>query len=614
MNTGLRRAAVSMMAVAIVMGLSSVAQTSAAPVRAPELVPLMVVLDASGSMQPQGKMASAKNAVRMLAEQAPEGASMGLAVYGSGTGNTPAEKPRGCKDVKVLHKPGTSDPGALAQSVNGIEPRGYTPIGESLRTAAAQLPAGKPGAIVLVSDGEDTCAPPDPCQVAKDLAEDGTDLKVHSVGFNVDEKAERQLTCIAQATGGTFSAAPDGDDLARVLPRVTRQALRNYDTAGKPINGGSDTSSAPPAGPGLHLDQIGENESKYYAIDVPKGYTARATATAVYNDEGGTSDTEKLSARVLDRGGKRCRGRYTFTRKDLRVGSAHRTWKPTGSMGGSCSEPGKFHFKVERRKLSGGVDGPVPVELMVMLEPPVGEGGKGAERGDRVSFQQPGGPPEEAVGGGSFNTAALLNGSGQYTDTLLPGETIFYRVDLDWGQAMAHRVRLPAGPPADLTTQTFSFGPNRSMLYKSGNDPYRGEATQIEPSRTLRPVRYLNRDLMSTIGADDEQAIPGAYYIAVQLADPRGASGAPVPVNLDVSVQGKAEQGPAYVGGGIRDGRTSPAPAADDEESSSLVSGAGPLLWVGAPVLLLAIAAPLVYLWLQRRRSPAPAAPFPGPP
>lgn len=37
-------------------------------------------------------------------------------------------------------------------------------------------------AIVLVSDGEDTCAPPDPCDIARTLFEQGIFVRIERAG------------------------------------------------------------------------------------------------------------------------------------------------------------------------------------------------------------------------------------------------------------------------------------------------------------------------------------------------------------------------------------------------------------------------------------------------
>ena len=64
---------------------------------------------------------------------------------------------------------GPLDAAAITAQVSRGRASGYTPIGNALRAAADALPAEGPRSIVLVSDGEDTCAPPTPCDVAAEL-------------------------------------------------------------------------------------------------------------------------------------------------------------------------------------------------------------------------------------------------------------------------------------------------------------------------------------------------------------------------------------------------------------------------------------------------------------
>lgn len=64
---------------------------------------------------------------------------------------------------------------ALTGQVQGIHHLQYTPIGNALQAAADSLPNEGNRSIILVSDGEDTCAPPEPREVARDLADRGVD-------------------------------------------------------------------------------------------------------------------------------------------------------------------------------------------------------------------------------------------------------------------------------------------------------------------------------------------------------------------------------------------------------------------------------------------------------
>src|SRR5690606_23496553 len=268
------------------------------------LAPTMVVLDASGSMNgadPAGgtRMDAARQAVHAFLDAAPDGAPVGLAAYGTSTGNSDAERDQGCRDVTVVRPVGPLDRAGLGAAVDDLTPRGYTPIGRSLQVAAEELPQEGPRSIVLVSDGVDTCAPPEPCEVVRTLAGQGVDLVVHAVGFGVDDEARAELSCIAQATGGTYTDAPDADALRRVLPRVAGSALRNYEPAGTPITGAPTVAAAPVAAPGQHLDTIGRHEQRHYAVDVPEGATAYFSATVSFPRLSGVSATSDFNVLEL---------------------------------------------------------------------------------------------------------------------------------------------------------------------------------------------------------------------------------------------------------------------------------------------------------------------------
>ena len=66
----------------------------------------------------------------------------------------------------------------MKQAVAGVRPRGDAPIGLSLQKAAKDLPGPADGAmgtrtILLISDGEDNCGTPQPCDVAEQLGKEG---------------------------------------------------------------------------------------------------------------------------------------------------------------------------------------------------------------------------------------------------------------------------------------------------------------------------------------------------------------------------------------------------------------------------------------------------------
>ncbi len=181
--------------------------------------PTVIVLDASGSMKnedaPGPRIDAAKAAVWTLIDGLPDGSPVGLVVYGTSTDGSDAAKTAGCQDIKTLVPVAPVDKGQFAAAMDGVVASGYTPIGSSMRAAVAQLPAAGNRNIVVVSDGDDTCAPPEPCDVAKEIG--GSGLVIHTVGFRVTGTAKDQLTCIAQAGGGRYVDAANATQLQAFL-------------------------------------------------------------------------------------------------------------------------------------------------------------------------------------------------------------------------------------------------------------------------------------------------------------------------------------------------------------------------------------------------------------
>ncbi|RDI55749.1 vWA domain-containing protein [Nocardia mexicana] len=602
--------------------------------QAPQYAPTMLILDASGSMQrpdPAGTMMdAAKNAVRTFVGSAPAEAKVGLTTYGTSTGNSEAEKSAGCRDVSVLRRPDTIDKAALIGAADGIKASGWTPMGTSLREAAKALPSSGPRSIVLVSDGDDTCSPPEPCDVARELKKQGLDLVVHSIGFAVDAKARAQLSCMAQATGGTYSDAVDGPALERILPRVSGGALRNYQASGTPITGTDRYHTAPAATPGHYLDTIGQKEKRYYAVDVPEGATAYFSGIMSYPRLAGIDvldDTNLLQMHVYGRDGEDCNKSETehVTNSSdgatLTISTAFdgATKKPGNSASGNkCKGGGRYYFALDWKSVSTGVPERLPLELLVGIEPAVTDPGPKAVL-PATTFTEPSGAGSPVTGGGSLSAASTLPGSGRYTDTLRQGEFVFYRVKLDWGQGLAYRVHFDANDRrglADISNiHTAVYSPlAKEIDWESG--VYVGTDTVLptsDPAVATTPVRYGNRN------ADDshirDQTTPGWYYISVKLGSAReGVDHLPVPIRLDLTVTGTPEPGPKYtseVAGGIvgdhgqatgggpdRAGSKSEAASTNDSSSALPI-----VIGSAAAVAVLVVGVLIGWLVARRRRG-----------
>jgi Ca-activated chloride channel family protein len=189
-----------------------------------------------------------------------------------------------------LQPVGRVDAGSIMKAVNGIKPKGKTPLTEAVRRAAEELKYTEDRAtVILVSDGLETCAA-DPCAVAKTLEETGVDFTVHVVGFDLKEEEKKALQCLADNTGGLFLAAKDAgglhDALKATVTKVKEQAVKAVEAKPAP-------KKEPAAAPGHRfvamLAEGGPEIDSGMRWDI---YAAEAGADGQRRHMGGTYDAK----------------------------------------------------------------------------------------------------------------------------------------------------------------------------------------------------------------------------------------------------------------------------------------------------------------------------------
>lgn len=177
-------------------------------------VSALIVFDASGSMWGQikgrAKIEIAREVVGALVRDLPSETELGLMAYG--------HRHKGdCQDIELLIPVGKVDKPAFIQTVNGIMPKGMTPITASLELAAEGLGyTENKTTVILVSDGLETCDA-DPCAAAKKLEQLGVDFTAHVIAFDLKPEETQKLRCISDATGGKFFPASDAASLKDAL-------------------------------------------------------------------------------------------------------------------------------------------------------------------------------------------------------------------------------------------------------------------------------------------------------------------------------------------------------------------------------------------------------------
>ncbi|MGH8940758.1 MAG: hypothetical protein ACRDV2_15630, partial [Actinomycetes bacterium] len=196
---------------------------------------------------------------------------------------------------------------------------------------------------------------------------------------------------------------------------------------------------------------------------------------------------------------------------------------------------------------------------------------------------------------------------GRYSDSILAGETLFYRVpDVAWGQQTVCDFTLGSSAQAQgvlddrgfaLPVRSRIFGPLKSPIVDAtatrNTAQYNGGEDASVHDATPR-VAYLNRD--SNQGSPLATSLDGDFYCSVTALETSAAEVADIgeiPVTLDVSVTGEASGEPEYV--------SDPKESANDQA----VDDAGGLgwPWIVGGALVLAVLAVGLLAALRRRRG-----------
>ncbi|MBQ1100873.1 VWA domain-containing protein [Streptomyces sp. b94] len=241
-----------------------------------------LVLDVSGSMRTRDidggtRMAAAKQAFNEVLDATPEEVRLGIRTLGA---DYPGDdRKTGCKDTAQLYPVGPLDRTEAKTAVATLAPTGWTPIGPALLQAADDLDGGDGSKrIVLISDGEDTCAPLDPCEVAREIAAKGIGLTIDTLGLVPNAKMRQQLSCIAEATGGTYTSIEHTDELT---DKVNQLVDRAADPVVTPVatEGADSCAKAPTLKPGLYTDREEFGRQRWYRVDVEPGQELRASVS-----------------------------------------------------------------------------------------------------------------------------------------------------------------------------------------------------------------------------------------------------------------------------------------------------------------------------------------------
>lgn len=188
----------------------------------------MLVFDGSGSMAGNerlgiGSVVTRIDKVRKALDQVLPAVAplrrLGLMTYGPGPYNR-------CDNIELNMRPSENAADPIKEAVDAIVPAGRTPLTQAVRQAADVLEyKTKPGVVVLLTDGEETCGGK-PCELARKLEAEAADITIHVIGYRMKDfswtggTGLMDMRCLAESTGGTYESVETIDELIASLAKT----------------------------------------------------------------------------------------------------------------------------------------------------------------------------------------------------------------------------------------------------------------------------------------------------------------------------------------------------------------------------------------------------------
>ncbi|WP_399886681.1 hypothetical protein ACGH7X_19570 [Streptomyces sp. BBFR51] len=352
-------------------------------------------------------------------------------------------------------------------------------------------------------------------------------------------------TTVALAT----TAAPPG------AAALAAGAPAGYDFAddARRITGASAASEAEPLEAGAtYRGSLPRNGTLYYRLELDAASDAYVSVTAVPGPDGEVTAVDGIRVAVQDADGGSC------SSDSATFGAAHSP-RPVTAWGmreitpgaNRCQDAGTYYVTVERTRPQDSPPDDWDLELTAATEPRPRQDGatRAPETWDSASPEPLAGEPERRPGGNGFAHATAV-GQGVWQDAIRPGQTLYYKVPVDWGRQVYATAEL--GGSGDAS------GYATSALRLALHNPVRGEVDDAAKGYTgrpatvglapLPPVAYPNR--YATSGQVGALRFAGDYYVVVhlaaQVADDFGEG--PFDLTLRVRLGGAQRSGPDYAG------------------------------------------------------------------
>ena len=159
----------------------------------------------------------ARRALYRVLPQVARSRRIGLITYGPG----PFER---C-NVKLNLRPTPNAAERILSTVRSLQPAGRTPLTTAVEDAANVLDfRNRPGVVVLVTDGEETCSR-SPCALARNLHAVAKALTIHVIAYRLEigwdgQQGRLETKCLSDYTSGLYVPVSSEEELVAALQKT----------------------------------------------------------------------------------------------------------------------------------------------------------------------------------------------------------------------------------------------------------------------------------------------------------------------------------------------------------------------------------------------------------
>lgn len=415
----------------------------APPVSAQTPAATVLVIDGSAAMtgvdeEQQLRIESVRQATYAVTSRLPESTRMGAVTYGTTIANYADNKTEGCKDTTVLANVSDTSPLGISSTVSTIYPGGFAPLTAAVTKAQALLKGQDEANIVVISSAADPCSPTPVCEAAKKFKDNYPAVRIHTIGFMAEDEANRDLACLAAATGGTYRQATTAATLATALNEAMTGTIPTTDL---PVVTPASKLEAPLLETGtvdapIRARLIGpftKGTTGYVKVSVPEDHILQVAL----NDPTGNTEGYSMPIALVTGSGEVCHA----TTKPLDASGGYLLSLPTGESGANCTHEDLF------LAIAGSHGAPAQLDLAITAIATEDLEDAEAPAARTAAELAPG----AATAGETITLSPNMAGAapttgGTFETQLLPGQNGYLAATTAWGQAIDVQVEVLEAP------------------------------------------------------------------------------------------------------------------------------------------------------------------------